>query len=159
MAPHSSTLAWKTMDGGTWQAAVHGVAKSRTRLSNFTFTFHFLHWRRKWQPTPVFLSRESQGQRSLVGGRLWGRTGSDTTKVTQQQQCIVRSDLCTGKYAPNIPLIYLYGRIYILDKSVCLYVSINDKKITTFCFLMNVRYLNQSPVDRCLETQFQNSEQ
>ena len=28
------------MDGGTWQAAVHGVAKSRTRLSDFTFTFH-----------------------------------------------------------------------------------------------------------------------
>ena len=29
------------MDGGSWKAAVHGVAKSRTRLSNFTFTFHF----------------------------------------------------------------------------------------------------------------------
>ena len=34
-----------------WWAAVHGVVKSRTRLSNFTFTF--MHWRRKWQPTPV----------------------------------------------------------------------------------------------------------
>ena len=42
MAPHSSTLAWKKpMDGGAWYAAVHGVAKSRARLSNFTFTFHF----------------------------------------------------------------------------------------------------------------------
>ena len=42
MAPHSSTLAWKNpMDGGTWWAAVRGVAKSRTRLSDFTFTFHF----------------------------------------------------------------------------------------------------------------------
>ena len=42
MAPHSSTLAWKNpMDGGAWWAAVHGVAKSQTRLSNFTFTFHF----------------------------------------------------------------------------------------------------------------------
>ena len=43
MAPHSSTLAWKIpwMDGGAWWAAVHGVAWSRTRLSNFTFTFHF----------------------------------------------------------------------------------------------------------------------
>ena len=29
------------MDGGAWQAAVHGVAKSQARLSNFTFTFHF----------------------------------------------------------------------------------------------------------------------
>ena len=42
MAPHSSTLAWKNpMDGGGWWAAVHGVAKSQTPLSNFTFTFHF----------------------------------------------------------------------------------------------------------------------
>ena len=42
MAPHSSTLAWKNpMDGGAWWAAVHGVAKSQTRLSGFTFTFHF----------------------------------------------------------------------------------------------------------------------
>ena len=40
MAPHSSTLAWK-MDGGAWWAAVHGVTKSRTRLSDVTFTFHF----------------------------------------------------------------------------------------------------------------------
>ena len=41
MAPHSSTLAWNPMDGGAWWAAVHGVAKSRTQLSDFTFTFHF----------------------------------------------------------------------------------------------------------------------
>ena len=41
MATHSSTLTWKNpMDGGAWWAAVHGVAKSRTRLSDFTFTFH-----------------------------------------------------------------------------------------------------------------------
>ena len=42
MAPHSSTLVWKNpMDGGAWKAAVHGVAEGRTRLSDFTFTFHF----------------------------------------------------------------------------------------------------------------------
>ena len=42
MATHSSTLAWKNpMDGGAWWAAVHGVAEGRTRLSDFTFTFHF----------------------------------------------------------------------------------------------------------------------
>ena len=40
------------------------------------------HWRRKWQPTPVFLPGESQGPGSLVGCRLWGRTESDTTEVT-----------------------------------------------------------------------------
>ena len=48
--------------------------------------FPFLHWRRKWQPTPVFLPGESQGQQSLVGCCLWGRTESDTTEATQQQQ-------------------------------------------------------------------------
>ena len=68
------------MEGGAWWAAVHGVANSRTRLSDFTFTF--MHWRRKWHPTPVFLPGESQGRRSLAGSRLWGRTESDTTEVT-----------------------------------------------------------------------------
>ena len=53
------------IDRGAWLAAVHDVAKSPTRLSNFTFTF--IHWRRKWQPTPVFLPGESQTQGSLGG--------------------------------------------------------------------------------------------
>ena len=53
-----------------------------TSLSLFTF----MHWRRKWQPTPVFLPGESQGRRSLVGCRLWGLTESDATEATQQQQ-------------------------------------------------------------------------
>ena len=42
----------------------------------------FMHWRRKWQPTPVFLPGESQGQRSLVGCSPWGCTESDTTEAT-----------------------------------------------------------------------------
>ena len=80
------------MDGGAWWAALHGVAKSRTWPSHFTFTFHFhvtslslftfMHWKRKWQPPPVFLPGESQGRWSLVGCCLWGRTDSDTTEVT-----------------------------------------------------------------------------
>ena len=70
------------MDGGAWWAAVHGVAKSRTQLSDFISLPTFMHWRRKWQPTPVFLPGESQGQGSLVGSRLWGRTESDTTEAT-----------------------------------------------------------------------------
>ena len=39
-------------------------------------------WRRKWQPTPVFLPGESHGRRSLVGCSPWGRTESDTTEAT-----------------------------------------------------------------------------
>ena len=65
------------MGRGAWWAVVHGVVKSWTQLSDFTF----MHWRRKWQPTLVFLPGESQGWRSLVGCRLRGRTGSDTTEA------------------------------------------------------------------------------
>ena len=45
-----------------------------------------MHWRKKWQPTPVFLPGESQGLGSLMGCRLWGRTESDMTEATWQQQ-------------------------------------------------------------------------
>ena len=65
------------MDRGAWWAAVHEVAKSQTQLSDFTFIFTFMHWRRKWQPTPVFLPGESQGRGSLVGCCLWHRVGHD----------------------------------------------------------------------------------
>ena len=69
------------MDGGAWWAAVHGVTESQTQLSDYTVTFTFMPWRRKWQPTPVFLPGESQGRGSLVGC-LWGHTESDMTEVT-----------------------------------------------------------------------------
>ena len=87
MAPHSSTLAWKipwTEEPGGPQSmgSLRVGEDSATSLSLFTF----MHWRRKWQPTPVFLPGESQGQGSLVGCRLWGRTESDTTEATKQQQ-------------------------------------------------------------------------
>ena len=83
MAPHSSTLAWKipqTEEPGRLQSMGSlGVGHNwATTLSLFTF----MHWKRKWQPTPVFLPGESQGRGSLVGCSLWGRTESDTTEVT-----------------------------------------------------------------------------
>ena len=83
MAPYSSTLAWKIPwaeePGGLQSMGSLRVGLDwATSLSLFTF----MHWRRKWQPTPVFLPGESQGQESLVGCRLWGRTESDTTEAT-----------------------------------------------------------------------------
>ena len=87
MAPHFSPLAWKipwTEEPGVLQSmgSLRVGHDSVTSLSLFTF----MHWRRKWQPTPVFLPGESQGWGSLGGYHLWGRTESDTTEATQQQQ-------------------------------------------------------------------------
>ena len=47
------------MDGGAWEAAVHGVARVRHDWATSLSLFTFIHWRRKWQPTPVFLPGES----------------------------------------------------------------------------------------------------
>ena len=78
MATHSNSLAWRTPwteEPGRPQSM---GSQSQAQLSDFTF----MHWRRKWQPTPVFLPGESQGRGSLVGYRLWGHTESDTTEAT-----------------------------------------------------------------------------
>ena len=69
------------MDGGAWWAAVDGVAKSQTRLTDFTFTFHFHALEKEMATHSSFLPGESQGWGSLVGCRLWGHTESDTTEV------------------------------------------------------------------------------
>ena len=70
------------MDGGAWWAAVHGVAKSQTQLSNFTFTFHFHALEKEMATHSSVLACRILGTGSLVGCRLWGRTESDTTEVT-----------------------------------------------------------------------------
>ena len=86
MAPHSSTLAWKT----PWTEEPGRLQSMRslswTQLSDFTFTFHFHVLEKEMAPTPVFLPGESQGRGSLVGCSPWGRTELDMTEVTWQQQ-------------------------------------------------------------------------
>ena len=74
-APHSSTLAWKI----PWMEEPGRLQSRGSRAAGYDWMtslsfFTFMHWRRKWQPTPVFLPGESQGCGSLVGCRLWGRT-------------------------------------------------------------------------------------
>ena len=81
MATHSSTLAWKNPwmeePGGLQSMGSLRVGHDwATSLSLFTF----IHWRRKWQHTPVFLPGESHGWRSLVGYSPWGGEESDTTE-------------------------------------------------------------------------------
>ena len=81
IAPHSSTLAWKipwTEEPGSLQAT-GSLRVGHNRVTSLSF-FTFMHWRRKWQPTPVFLPGESQGQGSLVGCHLRDHTESDSTE-------------------------------------------------------------------------------
>ena len=108
MTTRSSTLAWKipwTEERGRLQSM--GSRRVGHDWVTSLSLFAFMHWRRKWQPTPVFWPGESQGWQSLVGCRLWGRTELDTTEVTQQQQqqllAILSISLCT--YWPfTVPL-------------------------------------------------------
>ena len=83
MAPHSSTLAWKIPwmeEPGRLQSM--GSLRVKQDWATSLSLFTFMHWRRKWQPTPVFLPGESQGWGSLGGCRLWGCTESNMTEVT-----------------------------------------------------------------------------
>ena len=70
------------MDGGAWWAAVHGVAKSRTPLSDFTFTFHFHALEKEMAAHSSVLAWRIPGMGERGWLRLWGRTESDTTEAT-----------------------------------------------------------------------------
>ena len=74
------------MDGGAWSDAVHGVAKSRTRLSDFTCTFHFHALEKEMATHPVVLAWRIPGTGEPGGLPSVGCTESDTTEATQQQQ-------------------------------------------------------------------------
>ena len=106
------------MGRGAWQATVHWVAKSWTRLKWLTMHIHVIDSAQKWQPTPAFLPGESQGWGSLVGFRLWGRTESDMTEVTsqQQQQCFLPPG------TSHLPSFYIAGtcsHIMVLLSTLC----------------------------------------
>ena len=94
-----------------------------TSLSLFTS----MHWRRKWQPTPVFLPGESQGWGSLVGWRLWGRTESNTTEVTQQQ--VVKTVLPLQGASPQPMVRKLRPNMIHCGQKV----TKRRKKKSTFC--------------------------
>ena len=88
MATHSSILPGNS-HRRSWYAVVHGVAKSWTQLSNFTFTFHFYALEKELATHSIgdrngnpFLPRESQRGGTLVGSHLWSRTEADRTEVT-----------------------------------------------------------------------------
>ena len=103
MAPHSSTLAWKI----PWtEEPVRLQSMGSLRVGHDWATslslFTFMHWRRKWHPTPVLLPGESHRRRSLVGCSPWGRLESDTTERLHfhfSLSCIGRRK-CIGEGCP-----------------------------------------------------------
>ena len=106
-APHSSTLAWEIPwmeEPGRLQSM--GSLRVRHDWATSLSLFTFMHWRRRWQPTPVFLRGEFQGCGSLVGCHL-GVAQSDTTEATQQQQQLWATDSLKG--VQNASLIEILG--------------------------------------------------
>ena len=93
------------MDRGAWWAAVHGVTKSRARLSDFPFTFHFHALEKEMAAHSSVLAWRIPGMEEPGGLRLWGRTESDTTEATQQQQ---NRELSLGAYL-GFPISYISG--------------------------------------------------
>ena len=86
MAPHSNTLAWNPMDGEDWKAAVHGIAKSWTRLSDFTFTFHFHALEKEMETHSSVLAWRIPGMGELgglpsMGSHRIGQNWSDLAAV------------------------------------------------------------------------------
>ena len=152
MAPHSSTLAWKI----PWMEEPGGLQSMgslrvgldwATSLSLFTF----MHWRRKWQPTPIFLLRESQGWGSLVGCRLWGHTvGHDWSNLAAAAP---RSVECVFSGSQSPPLSIFIARLSInrnrslgSTKNVIITIFLNFSKLEKAITLQSSR-LNQRGQD------------
>ena len=138
MAPHSSTLAWQIPwmeEPGRLQSmgSLRVGHDWATSLSLFTF----MHWRRKWQPTPVFLPGESQGRGSLVGCRLWvtqsptplKRRSSSSSRETEHQMSKIVASFSHGHFSSSLfPTLYGYpltsltchsGYFQLLPPSYC----------------------------------------
>ena len=125
------------MDGGARWAAVHGVARRHNRATSLSL-FTFMHWRRKWQPTPVFLPGESQGRGSLVGCRLCSHTEWDMTEATQQQQHKLSSTLCLlfpfqGIKQYIFQMLYCVCGLY-LNKILCVYIKPTMRRKIPFSY-------------------------
>ena len=106
MAPHSSTLAWKIPwteePGGLQSMRSPRVGHNRaTSLSLFTF----MHWRRKWQPTPVFLPGESQGQ---------GAWQATIYGIAQSRTRLKRLSSSSRRYSIKITLVGSKSVTYFL---------------------------------------------
>ena len=138
MAPHSSTLAWKipwAEEPGRLQSmgSLRVGHDWATSLSLFTF----MHWRRKWQPTPVFLTGECQGLGSPVGchmGSHW--VGHDWSDLADDyiyfSSPYISSDFCFMYLCFFVVRgIMVYDvylcELYLLSLKIFIFVSFKNK--------------------------------
>ena len=143
MAPHSSTLAWEipwTEELGRLQSM--GLLRVRRDWATSFSLFTFMHWRRKWQPTPVLLPGKSHGRRSLVGCSPWGRYKSDTT-----EQLHFTFTLSTPNSDYHVPGLRWAVQTHVPDTSTlgwlfaCVFVTSN---VGWWKSLLRVKALNQN---------------
>ena len=136
IAPHSSTLAWKipwTEEPGRLQSM--GFLRVGhdwvTSLSLFTF----VHWRRKWQPTPVFLPGKYQGQGSLVGCRLWVAQSRTLLKRLSSSSSILGSHIKSSHWQLSSHLAASLGRKHFLENflSPSMWADSEENEMT-MCF-------------------------
>ena len=155
MAPHSSTLAWKIPwmeDPGRLQSmgSLRGRHDWVTSLSLFTF----MHWRRKWQATPVFLPGESQGRGSLVAA-VYGAAQSQTRlkwlSSSKTQGVASRWSILWHWVFPNLPVYYLLYTYVLSIKSItyfqigfCFSTSYTWPKTFFFLFRMSLQLLTSA---------------
>ena len=138
MAPHSSTLAWKipwTEEPGGLQSM--GLLRVRHDWATWLWLFTFLHWRRKWLPTLVFLPGESQGQGSLVGCHLWVAQSRTWLKWLRRNPTMVvyfllsflvnRTDLLFCQHKQNYTFLKV---VYLLMKSFSEWINISGDDIS-----------------------------
>ena len=129
MAPHSSTLAWENpMDGGAWWAAVHGIAKSGTRLSDFTFTFHFHGLEKEMAPHSSILAWRIPGSGKPGGLRSMGlhRVGHDWSDLA----AAAAAALDNGGQSPCLDISW-FVTVISPTKSLLLWFNITTQFVTS----------------------------
>ena len=132
MAPHSSTLTWKIpwMEEPGRLQSMGSLRLGHDQATSLSL-FSFMHWRRKWQLTPVFLPGESQGRRSLVGCCLW---------VTQSQTRL-KQHSSSSYYKRNSPKWYLCWQPVVKNnnkKCACWGTSVMSNSATVWTVVCQV---------------------
>ena len=127
MAPHSSTPAWKIpwMEE-PWRLQSMGSLRVGHDWATSLSLFTFMHWRRKWQPTPVILPGESQGRRSLVGSHRIGHDWRDLAAAAAV--CPIRGVTYWILHAEGLDsalLILFHHWLFIIKVAKCLKIKFN----------------------------------